>query len=255
MQERRVRLGDILDDYCPRERRITNHAVVAIVEDDVKQTRCTTCDADHVYKHGKMPASRRKKSDLLAGDLAALAEVPAGFLSPAVAEESAQTREPVIEPRPVAVEAAEVLEAVPLQAEGAPVEAEPDADAVASERDEDWPVHRRLIRATLPRPEGQTPERQAPDFFHQTGGRNDRQRPGNNRQRDNRRPRTAQGQGGGPFGSAGSPRTGQGSRPGGGQFSGNGQRPPRDQGGGGQPGQGQGGQRPGQGRRPKRGGR
>src|SRR5688500_12750565 len=61
MQQRRVRLGDILDDYCPRERRITNHAVVAMIEDEVKQTRCTTCDADHEYKQGKVPAARRKK--------------------------------------------------------------------------------------------------------------------------------------------------------------------------------------------------
>src|SRR6187402_3017625 len=62
MQQRRVRLGDVLDDYCSRERRITNHAVVALVEDEVKQTRCTTCDAEHEYKHAKVPAARRKKS-------------------------------------------------------------------------------------------------------------------------------------------------------------------------------------------------
>src|SRR5262245_51120587 len=61
MQQRRVRLGDILDDYCPRERRVTNHAVVAMIEDDVKQTSCTTCDAEHEYKHAKVPAPRRRK--------------------------------------------------------------------------------------------------------------------------------------------------------------------------------------------------
>src|SRR5919107_5770218 len=61
MEQRRLRLGDILDDYCPRERRVTNHAVVAMIEEDVKQTRCTTCDTEHVYKGGKAP--RRKKSD------------------------------------------------------------------------------------------------------------------------------------------------------------------------------------------------
>src|SRR5215218_9931546 len=62
MQQRQPRLGDILDDYCPRERRVTNHAVVAMVGDDVKQTRCTTCDAEHDYKHAKVPR-QRKKSD------------------------------------------------------------------------------------------------------------------------------------------------------------------------------------------------
>jgi hypothetical protein len=45
MQQRQLRLGDILDDYCPRERRLTNHAIVAMIGDEVKQTRCTTCNA------------------------------------------------------------------------------------------------------------------------------------------------------------------------------------------------------------------
>ncbi len=60
MQQRQLRLGDILDDYCPRERRVTNHAVVAMVGEDVKQTRCTTCDTEHEYKHARVPRQRRK---------------------------------------------------------------------------------------------------------------------------------------------------------------------------------------------------
>src|SRR3954465_9763104 len=62
MEQRRLRLGDILDDYCPRERRVTNHAVVAMIEEDVKQTRCTTCDAEHPYKGGKVPRRRKKET-------------------------------------------------------------------------------------------------------------------------------------------------------------------------------------------------
>src|SRR5262245_3660933 len=61
MQQRRLRLGDILDDYCPRERRITNHAIVAMIDDEVKQTRCTTCDADHEYKQARIPPQRKRK--------------------------------------------------------------------------------------------------------------------------------------------------------------------------------------------------
>jgi hypothetical protein len=60
MQQRQLRLGDILDDYCTRERRLTNHAVVAMVGNDVKQPRCTTCDTEHEYKHAKVPRQRRK---------------------------------------------------------------------------------------------------------------------------------------------------------------------------------------------------
>src|SRR5438105_2127725 len=60
MQQRQLRLGDILDDYCPRERRVTNHVVVAMVGEDVKQTRCTTCDTEHPFKHARVPRQRRK---------------------------------------------------------------------------------------------------------------------------------------------------------------------------------------------------
>ena len=73
MQQRQLRLGDILDDYCPRERRVTNHAVVAMIGEDVKQTRCTTCDADHEYKHAKVPRQRRKDTPA-----ALSSQVPAG---------------------------------------------------------------------------------------------------------------------------------------------------------------------------------
>src|ERR1041384_7347826 len=60
MQQRQPRLGDVLDDYCPRERRVTNHVVVAMIGDAVKQTRCSTCDADHEYKQARVPRLRRK---------------------------------------------------------------------------------------------------------------------------------------------------------------------------------------------------
>ena len=60
MQDRRYRPGDVLDDYCPRERRITDHAIVAMIDDEIRQTRCGICDAEHEYKEGKVPPPRRK---------------------------------------------------------------------------------------------------------------------------------------------------------------------------------------------------
>src|SRR6267143_3980087 len=85
MQQRQLRLGDILDDYCPRERRVTNHAVVAMIGPDVKQTRCTTCDTEHEYKHAKVPRQRRKAetpaalySQVLAGGPKRVAHEEAG---------------------------------------------------------------------------------------------------------------------------------------------------------------------------------
>src|SRR6186997_2241188 len=60
MQQRQLRLGDILDDYCPRERRLANHTIVAMVGNEVRLTRCTTCDAEHPYKGGKVPRQRQQ---------------------------------------------------------------------------------------------------------------------------------------------------------------------------------------------------
>src|SRR5262252_1325732 len=74
MEQRPLRLGEIVDDYCPRERRITNHAIVALVGDTIKQTRCSTCDAEHVYKGARVP-SRKKKDDVAALETAVLASV------------------------------------------------------------------------------------------------------------------------------------------------------------------------------------
>src|SRR5215216_2911233 len=93
MQQRRLRLGDIVDDYCPRERRITNHAVVAMIEDQVKQTRCTTCDADHEYKEARVPAPRRKKDT---GALSETLDDAAGVLLPDALEEPDALESPVL---------------------------------------------------------------------------------------------------------------------------------------------------------------
>src|SRR5215207_7993438 len=101
MEQRRLRLGDILDDYCPRERRVTNHAVVAMIEEDVKQTRCTTCDAEHAYKGARVPARRKKETTA-----ALFKEVLAGM--PEVDEAA------VVTAPPPAVHAAVVSPGVPV---------------------------------------------------------------------------------------------------------------------------------------------
>jgi hypothetical protein len=149
MEQRRLRLGDILDDYCPRERRVTNHAIVAMIEEDVKQTRCTTCDAEHAYKGGQAPRRRKKET---AGAL--YREVLAGMSEP----EAVPVLAPPSSPASDEPETPEVA-AAPAS-DPAPHEDEPPPSGEA----EEGPVHRRLIRATLPRPEGQKAERPLPEF-------------------------------------------------------------------------------------------
>lgn len=189
--QRELRLGDILDDYCPRERRLTNHAIVAMVGQDVKQTRCTTCDAEHEYKHAKVPRQRRKT------------EAPSALYSQVLASAPKRvTHEPAVSPEPPTSDAVDLdsleeispaseVAAEPSAAPVAPIANAPLAAAQNDDMDdvdddgeqpdavEEGPVHRTLIRATLPRQEGQAPPaRPAPDFtIRQPGGRPGRFRP------------------------------------------------------------------------------
>jgi hypothetical protein len=170
MEQRRLRLGDILDDYCPRERRVTNHAVVAMIEDEVKQTRCTTCDAEHVYKGARVP-KRRKKETPAALYKEVLATMPEteSETAPAVLDTPPETMSDIPDTPPALVEAA------PSPA----IEPEPSANIHELEMPppaEDGPVHRQLLRAKLPRPEGQKDARPLPEFtVRQSGNRNNGQ--------------------------------------------------------------------------------
>jgi hypothetical protein len=235
MEQRPLRLGDILDDYCPRERRVTNHAVVAMIEDGVKQTRCATCDTEHVYKGGKAP--RRKKPEtagaLYKEVLAGITDQDAPPSSGAALPESESDLGPPID---------DVHAPPAAVAAGGIDDAEMDVVAVPENDDpqpavDEGPVHRPLIRAQLARPEGIKIERQAPEFtIRQNNGRGQGGfragggRPGggsngggsNNGHRFGRGPRPA----GGGGGRGGGPNQGFGRGPGGGgqQRSG---RPPK----------------------------
>jgi hypothetical protein len=167
MQQRQPRLGDILDDYCPRERRLTNHVVVAMIGEMVKQTRCTTCESDHEYKHATVPRPRKKseQSTLYSQVLAnvspkKITPTPTSATDVAVGSEA---------PPAVAAFAAPPPQAhIPTSSDfdalfDLPADEDPDGNR--DEPVEDGPAHRRLIRAQLPRHEGQVATtRQAPDF-------------------------------------------------------------------------------------------
>ena len=151
MEQRPLRLGDIVDDYCPRERRVTNHAIVAIVEDAIRQTRCTTCDTEHPFKGGQEP--RRRLRPMLSRPAApgALLDVEASA-APAEVE---RLQAPAV---PVTSSVEVVASPNPPDASREP------SDAIV----EAW-THRRLIRATLPKNDSEPPPpRPIPEFtMHQ----------------------------------------------------------------------------------------
>jgi hypothetical protein len=52
---REPRLGDDIDDYCVRCKRIMNHSIVSVVNGEPAKVRCRTCHSDHDYRHEQAP--------------------------------------------------------------------------------------------------------------------------------------------------------------------------------------------------------
>ena len=49
------RLGDVIDDFCVRCKRIMNHSLVSLVNAEPAKVRCRTCHSDHDYRHEQPP--------------------------------------------------------------------------------------------------------------------------------------------------------------------------------------------------------
>lgn len=148
MQQRQLRLGDILDDYCPRERRLANHTVVAMVGNDVRLTRCTTCDTEHPYKGGKAPRLRKKKTSVEAAYDEVLESVKLDAQPPAVLVAHPETDE----------------RESPSGDEDTPDAPAHNDNAPSQTAPEEVRLHRPLIRAQLPRIEREPVARPAPEF-------------------------------------------------------------------------------------------
>ena len=204
MQQRQLRLGDILDDYCPRERRLANHTIVAMVGNDIRLTRCTTCDTEHPYKGGKVPRLRKKKTAV---------EAAYDEVLESVKQDQPQA---VLVTHPEAEEAdAPAADDDAQDATEAPAHSD-NGNAPAQTAPEEVRLHRPLIRAQLPRIEREPVARPAPEFtIRQANKRQGRFQ--NNNSRPGRFAKSG-GQGGNSRGPAG----GQGGRQGGGRPQGHG---------------------------------
>jgi len=85
---REYRLGDDIDDFCVRCKRLTNHLVVSVMFAEPAKVRCRTCHSDHDYRHEQAPPPKvdlrkaalfnevLKKVDLAAAPVAAAVPVP-----------------------------------------------------------------------------------------------------------------------------------------------------------------------------------
>lgn len=53
MDGREMRLGDSVDDHCPRCRHLLEHAVASMMNGQVVKVICQTCHTEHAFHHGE----------------------------------------------------------------------------------------------------------------------------------------------------------------------------------------------------------
>lgn len=82
-----TRLGDIIDDFCIKCKRIMNHAVVSIMDGNPAKVRCRTCYSDHDYRH-ELPPSPKVDPRKAALFQEVLAKVPGAATEPIAGEET-----------------------------------------------------------------------------------------------------------------------------------------------------------------------
>jgi hypothetical protein len=63
VSDRPLRLGDVLDDYCPSCRLLLNHDVASLVGGDVCKVTCRTCHNTHDYRNAQVPARRKGRKE------------------------------------------------------------------------------------------------------------------------------------------------------------------------------------------------
>jgi hypothetical protein len=118
------RLGDIIDDYCVKCKRIMNHAIVSMLNNEPAKVRCRTCHSDHDYRHEQAPPPKvdaRKQAlfnEVLA-KVAPPATVPEPIPDPPKAEEPEAAPPKTVKPKVEVKAKAEVKPKVEVKAKKA----------------------------------------------------------------------------------------------------------------------------------------
>ena len=72
------RLGDEIDDYCPRCKLLLNHAVASMVAATVVKVVCQTCHSEHPFKNAEVPAKKKSGPRAVLLDQVLAKVAPAG---------------------------------------------------------------------------------------------------------------------------------------------------------------------------------
>ena len=97
----RARLGDDIDDFCVKCKRITNHLVVSLLNDEPAKVRCRTCHGDHDFRHEQAPPPKidsrkaaliRKALEEASGDSTEKEQIPLAAAATAPETETEQKK-------------------------------------------------------------------------------------------------------------------------------------------------------------------
>lgn len=73
-----LRLGDDIDDFCIKCKRITNHAIVSLMDGKAAKVRCRSCYSEHDYRNEQAPPTKKElKKAAEAAAAASQADPPA----------------------------------------------------------------------------------------------------------------------------------------------------------------------------------
>jgi DNA-directed RNA polymerase subunit M/transcription elongation factor TFIIS len=81
-----LRLGDDIDDFCVKCKRVTNHSVLAIVGDAPAKVRCRTCYHEQEFRDSVAPPTKRELKKAAEAAAAAAAEAEAATAESVPAE-------------------------------------------------------------------------------------------------------------------------------------------------------------------------
>ncbi len=65
-----IRLGDDIDDFCIKCKRVSNHLVVSLMGTAAAKVRCRSCYSEHDFRNLEAPPSKKelKKQAMLAAE-------------------------------------------------------------------------------------------------------------------------------------------------------------------------------------------
>lgn len=95
------RLGDIIDDFCIKCKRITNHQVVSMLGPEPAKVRCRTCYSDHDYRREQAPPPKvDARKAALFNEVLEKMHPPVAVEEPLVIATAAEEVEAPAEPEP-----------------------------------------------------------------------------------------------------------------------------------------------------------